>query len=272
MTPETSLSALTFNIGNPSRERAERQLAWLATRPEQVLLLTETAASKGCDFLAQRFSKAGYTVTFPEPERGERGVMIVSRLPLAEVQPIKFGYLPHRAVSVTVESLDGPVEVLGLYIPSRDASPAKTERKRRFLEECQAAIPGGASGKRRLIMGDFNILEPGHVPRYPIFKPFEYLFYMWLGQVGYRDAFRLLHPADTAYSWVGRTGDGYRYDHAFVACKTADSVTVCAYDHGPRTDIGLTDHSALSLQLDQPRVTPLLVSDPTAAQEAETLF
>src|SRR5258707_341038 len=46
------LSLLTFNIGNPSPERAQRQLAWLASRDEQVLILTETKASAGCQLLA----------------------------------------------------------------------------------------------------------------------------------------------------------------------------------------------------------------------------
>ncbi|WP_246561667.1 hypothetical protein [Streptomyces roseirectus] len=59
---------LTFNLNNPSRERAERQLAYLAARPEQVLVLTETADSAGCVFLAERFTAAGYAVTFPRPE------------------------------------------------------------------------------------------------------------------------------------------------------------------------------------------------------------
>ena len=93
------LSVLTFNIGNPSRRRAERQLAWLTSRPEHILVLTETADSQGCAFLAERFTAAGYSVTFPQPEPGERGVMIVHRLPTAHAKTFKIGYLPCRAVA-----------------------------------------------------------------------------------------------------------------------------------------------------------------------------
>lgn len=85
--------------------------------------------------------------------------------------------------------------------------------------------------------------QPDHHPRYPFFRPFEYDFYRWLGEAGYRDAFRLLHPTATEYSWVGRTGDGYRYDHAFVSGALAGEVTVCAYVHESRTQTRLTDHS-----------------------------
>jgi exodeoxyribonuclease-3 len=36
------LSLLTLNIGNPSADRARRQLFWLAGHREHVLVLTET--------------------------------------------------------------------------------------------------------------------------------------------------------------------------------------------------------------------------------------
>lgn len=218
-----SLQVLTFNLNNPSRERAERQLSYLASRPEQVLVLTETAASAGCEFLAQRFTTAGYHVRFPVPERGERGVMIVSRLALGP-SDITFGYLPHRAVAANVETDTGPVEVLGLYVPSRNATATKTQRKRAFLREAEKAIPAGTHQAGRIVLGDFNILEPHHVPAYRFFQPFEYGFYEWFGRHGYRDAVRYLHPHAAEYSWVGRTGDGYRYDHAHVSAGLVGSL------------------------------------------------
>ncbi|GAA2134671.1 endonuclease/exonuclease/phosphatase [Streptomyces synnematoformans] len=245
MTGQPTLDVLTFNLNNPSQERAERQLGYLAARPEQILVLTEAADSKGCSLLASRFTEAGYEVVFPRPERGERGVMVVSRL-ITQPGPAIVGYLPHRAVSVTVSSSGGPLDVIGLYVPSRDASEAKTLRKRRFLEHCRDGLPGGRSGLR-LLIGDFNVLEPGHRPAYRFFREFEYGFYEWLGESGYRDAFRMLHPEAAEYSWVGRTGDGYRYDHAHVSGLLAAELRGCFYVHEPRTRPGrLSDHSALS--------------------------
>ncbi len=257
-----TLDALTFNLNNPSQERAERQLSYLASRPEQVLVLTETANSAGCQHLAQHFTDAGYHVQFPLPERGERGVMIVSRLELTP-SDIRFEYLPHRAVAATVNTLTGPVEILGLYVPSRDASPAKTQRKKRFLEQARHTIPAGEEETHRIVMGDFNILEPNHHPKYPFFRPFEYDFYSWLDRNGYQDAFRRLHPDAAEYSWVGRTGDGYRYDHAHVSAGIADSLRGCYYIHEPRTAANrLTDHSGLAVQLDLVPVGALPVQDP----------
>ncbi len=264
---------LTFNLNNPSRERAERQLAYLAARPEQVLVLTETADSAGCTFLAERFTAAGYAVEFPRPEqRGERGVMIVSRL-ATRPGPFAIGYLPHRAVAVMVETDEGPLEVVGLYVPSRDASPEKKERKRRWLEECAAALPDGRTGAR-MVLGDFNVLEPGHTPRYRFFAPFEYEFYEAFAAAGYVDAFRTLHPTALEYSWVGKTGDGYRYDHAHHSADLGSALYGCSYVHEPRAGADrLTDHSALALQLAVTATAPLPVTDPTRAEDlAPALF
>jgi exodeoxyribonuclease-3 len=263
-----TLGVLTFNLNNPGLERAERQLEYLAARPEPVLVLTETADSTGCDMLASRFQAAGYDVTFPRPVRGERGVMVVSRL-ATRPGPASVDYLPHRCVSVTVDTDEGPLDVIGLYVPSRDATEAKTTRKRRFLEECRQSLPQGHGVPLRLVLGDFNLLEPKHEPRYRFFQPFEYAFYEWLQEAGYTDAFRALHPKAAEYSWVGRTGDGYRYDHAHASAALVTAVHGCTYVHDVRTGPDrLTDHSALSVSLAARPVAPLAVTTPKQAAVA----
>jgi exodeoxyribonuclease-3 len=263
----TTLDVLTFNVNNPSYQRAERQLAWLSDRPESIFVLTETADSAGCDLLARRFEAAGYSVTFPLPGRGERGVMIVSRL-ATQPGPGSTDYLPHRCVSVTVDTTDGPLDVIGLYVPSRDATVVKTARKRDFLDACQRSLPGGFGGQR-VVIGDFNVLEPNHIPRYRVFQPFEYAFYTWLGKIGYFDAFRSLHRDALEYSWMGRTGDGYRYDHAHVSTPLAAALRGCSYLHDVRTaEDRLTDHSALTMSLALCPKAPLDVRYPVSDGEA----
>lgn len=229
-------------------------------------MLTETARSAGCEYLAEQFEAAGYHVAFPRPGVGtrERGVMIVSRL-AAQPLPLSVGYLPHRVVAVTIQTETGSLNVVGVYVPSRDATAVKVTRKRTFLEALATALPPGDAGAR-LVLGDFNVLEPSHTPRYRTFQPWEYAFYTGLGASGYRDAFRLLSPDAAEYSWVGRTGDGYRYDHAHVSAPLADSVSGCRYVHETRTSQDrLTDHSALTVELALTAAEPLPVTDPTRA-------
>jgi exodeoxyribonuclease III len=267
---EAGLSLLTFNIGNPSAARAERQLAWLASRDEHVLVLTETKASAGCQLLADAFSAAGWAVVFPQPGNGEYGTMILSRIP-AVPEPFgdMIGYLPTRAAATNLSLLDRSLLVIGMYVPSRDASAEKTERKRRWLAACLDALTADPPG---VLLGGLNILEPGHRPRYPFFAPFEYEFYRALtGEHQMTDAFRHLHPDQDAYSWVGKTGDGYRYDHAFCSAALREQVAACAYVDQPRSD-KLSDHSALSVRLTLSLPELLPASDPVTALAPATLF
>ncbi|WP_245599999.1 hypothetical protein [Embleya scabrispora] len=137
----------------------------------------------------------------------------------------------------------------------------------RWLRECAAALPDGRTGAR-VVLGDLNVLEPDHSPRYRFFAPFEYDFYGAFGRAGYADAFRTLHADAREYSWVGKTGDGYRYDHAHVSASLGGTLLGCSYVHEPRTGPDrLTDHSALTVRLAVPASVPLPVTDPTQAEE-----
>jgi exodeoxyribonuclease-3 len=224
--------------------------------------------------LAEAFTAAGYAVHWPEPGPGEYGTMIVSTVAATPDDGfgVRIGYLPSRAVAVILPAPDGPLQVIGLYVPSRDASIEKTERKRKWLTACDAALAAAVSKMPTILLGDLNILEPGHRPRYPFFAPFEYDFYRALaGPHRLTDAFRRLHPDESEYSWVGRTGDGYRYDHAFCSRALRSRITACDYLHQPRAD-KLSDHSALTMYLTVTPPASLPTSAPAATSEPPTLF
>jgi len=200
-----SLSLITVNVGAPSIERAHRQLRWLAGRPEDVLVLTETKASAGSQFLAGAFAATGYSVTFPEHAPGELGVMIVSKLDTT-VDRIgaAMDYLPARLAGVVVDTTNGPLRIVGAYVPSRDATLDKTERKKTWIERFRAALDTTASDAPLLLLGDLNVLEPAHKPAHRgQFAPFEYGFYTGLTQWhGLVDLFRYLHPERVEHSWA----------------------------------------------------------------------
>ncbi len=245
----TSFILFCWNIGNPSLERAAKQAAWLRKQSSDIFLLTECKQSEGCRFLEKYFQAYGYQVVFPKPPGNEYGVLIASKHPMT---PTKFTnyveYLQSRVVSVKLPFLGDEVEIIGSYVPSRDASYEKKLKKREFLNNLLAVLEKAPTSSSRIVAGDFNILEPDHVPRYSTFEEWEYDFYRWLAQHQLRDAFRHLHPKDQEYSWVGRMGDGYRYDHCFVSSNLLPLVCTCSYLHTPRLE-RLSDHSALITEI-----------------------
>jgi exodeoxyribonuclease III len=266
------LSVLTLNIAAASLTKAQRQLQWLATRHEDVFALTEATAGEGSRHLADTFTAAGYTVVYPDHAPGQRGVMLISKLATApDKMTGSLTYLPARAAGISISTTSGPVRILTAYVPSRDASPEKTERKQKWISEFTRALTD-TSHAPALLVGDLNVLEPDHQPRYRTFAPFEYDFYQALtNQHDLVDAFRHLHPDRIEHSWVGRTGDGYRYDHAHCSPTLTTALTSCEYIHETRLE-RLSDHSGLTVRLNLTPTDPLLTSDPAEAASPPTLF
>lgn len=197
------LTVLTLNVGNPALERARRQRDWLARRDEDIFVLTETGSGPGTRLIAESFATAGWSVTFPDHPDKERGVMLLSKLK-STVDPVgeAMAYLPARLAGVVVRTDRGPVRILGAYVPSRDATEAKTTRKREWIEAFHQAYEATGDGTPVLLLGDLNVLEPGHIPPHPgQFAPFETAFYTALThRHGLTDIFRTLHPTAVEHS------------------------------------------------------------------------
>ncbi|MGH3939614.1 MAG: endonuclease/exonuclease/phosphatase family protein [Pseudonocardiaceae bacterium] len=270
-----SLSLITVNVGAPSIDRAHRQLRWLAARPEDVLVLTETKATAGSLFLAEAFTAAGYSVTLPEHASDELGVMIISKLATA-LDPLgaALDYLPARVAGVVVDTTSGPLRVVGAYVPSRDSTLDKTERKKTWIDRFHTALDTTASEAPLLLLGDLNVLEPSHQPAHRgQFAPFEYGFYTGLtDRHGLTDLFRHLHPGRVEHSWARRPELGYRYDHAHGSQGLVEKLTSCEYVHETRAAMPdgsrLTDHSGLAVRVALTAMMPLLTSDPATVVDA----
>ncbi|HMC05343.1 MAG TPA: endonuclease/exonuclease/phosphatase, partial [Actinomycetota bacterium] len=147
-------------------------------------------------------------------------------------------------------------------------------RKRDFLAACRDGLNRGVLGThgRTILMGDLNILEPDHQPHYPFFAPFEYGFYRCLlEEFEMVDAFRHVNPTRAEHSWVGRTGDGYRYDHIFCSRSLIDVLRTCEYIAEPRL-ARLSDHSALTVCLNLDSTANRRTSDASSSLQPLSLF
>ncbi len=269
------LSMLTVNIGAASPDRARMLLDWLASRPEDVFILTETSAGPGTAYLLDQFRFAGFSVIKIPDADGERGSALVSRVQIRrDLTPAFAGVSIPCRVSAGVLDSEPEMAVLGVYVPSRDRSEEKTERKRRFIGSligaCDSLPPSLAT--HLVIGGDYNVIARTHRPLHPGFLPFEFGFIHGLESRGLTDTFEAVSPGVQAYSWIGRTGDGYRYDYLHVGSALTSLIGGCDYLHETRQR-KLSDHAALTLTL---RAEParLATGDPvhTAADGTAPLF
>jgi exodeoxyribonuclease-3 len=242
------LSILNWNIRNPSVERADKQLSWLLECNVDVLVLTECKRSPGCSLIQDSLKAHGYHVTFPEFDKEDYGVLIATKNAVAMTQYSSLiGHLPSRVASVllTISGYSDSVEIIGTYVPSRDVSEAKKYRKQIFLAGLLDAFKAPSPAQHRIFCGDLNIVDRNHFPQYKVFEKWEYDFYDALHDHGFVDAFCQLNPEVQEHSWVGRTGNGYRYDYVFTSSSLVPQLVNCYYLHEPRLK-HLSDHSALT--------------------------
>lgn len=250
-----------MNVGNPSLERAKRQCDWLDQQSFDILVLTETKKSQGCQYIYDHFFKKGfdlntiniginYYISYPLSKTGDLGVMIISKREIYSESNIfeSNNRFFSRFSQISVGSGNDKLSIIGLYVPSRDRSVEKINRKTEFINMVSAEL-NIHPAQNTIIAGDFNILNRQHIPHYSTFFSWEYDFYDNIINKGYSDVFCDANPGKQDYSWVGRTGDGYRYDYIFASLDIAKKIGQCYFIHETRHS-KLTDHSALYVEFD----------------------
>lgn len=148
------------------KERSEENrgfFPWLEeSRPDVVLLQEVRASEKDTDKALQPAFDAGWHyVGAPAVAKGRAGVGILSRHPLDDVK-IGFGSFldSGRYIEATIKdtSLDVPVTVASLYLPSGSADTDKQDEKYRFLDEFEGFLSDSAKERSHMVIGgDWNI-------------------------------------------------------------------------------------------------------------------
>jgi exodeoxyribonuclease-3 len=240
------LRCVTLNIGAAALTRAETILEWLRKRGEDVIILTETSAGPGTELLADGLLKSGYLVIATPPSK-DRGVLVATKVPIRRRFCAMLDVtLPWRIAGVVLETRP-QVAVVGVYIPSRDRSPAKIERKREFILSFLRALERLPKTVRKnlLIAGDYNVISRRHDPPRKGYFPYEYDMLETLERLGFAAGHELGDTATQPYSWIGRTGDGYLYDYVHLAGILPSRLDACHYVHDTR-DLRLSDHAAVA--------------------------
>lgn len=246
------LRLMMMNAQHSSPGRARRQADWLAAQEgADIVVITEVSSGPGGDSLASSLTERGYhSIVAPPSGIRDYRTILASRDATMEAAPSGVGVLPHRAPAATVTAGGQQIGLLGLYVPSRGPKERRNEDKRAFQAAVTQVLPGFLArfDGPVIVAGDLNVIEPGHRPHYPVFGSWEYDFYRSFAAAGMTDAYRARRPSDAGHSWLGRGGNGYRFDHAFITSAHAWLVRDCGYLHEPRQQ-GLTDHAAMSLAL-----------------------
>lgn len=243
------IKILNWNIRNPCIGRAKQQTDWILQIDADIVILTEAKYSQGCLFLCSWLESYGFKVFFPRPADKDYCVIVAIKGFVGQKVELHANFLAHRVVSVMCETQVGKVRIVGLYVPSRGAKEKRNVDKRKFQQQIMDVLGCDLRAKREsslIIAGDLNVLERDHVPHYPVFGEWEYAFYESFIKYGLVDAYRLVHPDTQEYSWFGRKGCGYRFDHFFISEELMQYIIDCSYVHSAR-NLGLSDHSGMVL-------------------------
>lgn len=248
------MKIVNWNINNPTEKLAQNQVDFLLRENADALILTEAKKLPGSLYLQERLQQNGYTVYFDEPQKGY-GVLCAMKGTESTNQKSHIDFLPARYQIVRSQVNDTELTIIGLHVPSRGSAAFKNINKIKFQEQTMRILEHYNRenlNKSIIIGGDLNIVEPLHDPHYKSFGEWEYEFYHAFFTNGFMDAFRYLKPfTHKEYSWYGKKGNGYRFDHFFVSKDLEDNITDVYYEQSPRKH-GLSDHAAMVLKLDIP--------------------
>lgn len=200
----------------------------------------------GTAILAEGLAGEGYQIVATPPSK-DRGALIATRVPVR--RRICGGLevtLPWRTAGVVLDTFPR-LAVIGVYVPSRDRSPAKIARKEEFISSFLNSLAGLPTQLREnlLVAGDYNVISRRHDPPRKGYFSYEYGMHDALEGLGLAPAHELhsdgLHP----YSWIGHTGDGYLYDYVHIGDALRSRIAGCEYLHATREQ-RLSDHAAVA--------------------------
>lgn len=238
----------SVNIGNPSIERAKSQVSFLRSLDFDILILTETKLSVGCDYIYYSFLDSGYNVIHNIKNKNSLGTMIISKnelknIDLNSVDSSNDLINSRMIITNVLLTKDTTINICGVYVPSRDRTNIKIARKQEFIKGFKSNIK---LYNVDIISGDFNIIPRSHIPKYNTFYQWEYDFYDSITK-SYYDVHTLVQGKNLGHTWIGRTGNGYRYDYCFINKKAKIKVQSFNYDNSLR-HMHLTDHKGIKIK------------------------
>jgi len=249
MTNSTTCRIVFWNImhggGSRAGKIAEQILEW---NPD-IVALAEFRGTAPSQSIARRLSNAGYVhqlTTINREEPAWNALFLASQYDLNNVrvqgEPETDLYWLHAKVKS-----DPALHIGVIHVPLDKYQPGFWLEYRRSLLNIARDWRLGPA----LFAGDMNSAISSLDEETEYSQGYKESFMNPLGNLGWVDPFRVLHPNANAPTWISRMGRGFRLDQAFVNSELQIRVASCSYDWGKEAEPGdLSDHAAILLDLD----------------------
>ncbi len=246
---KSNIKLLSWNIQNPSMERARVQIEWLAKVNADIIVLTEVKDSAGFNMIRAQLECNGYKLVYNPCD----SYFTVIALRAIDYREFKIDLLPEkeRVAFIEINVFGESVGLMGTYVPTNSRDMEKQLLKKKFQDGLILEVQRLISSKENvniIVTGDFNIIHPGHIPIYPEFDRWLY-FYNFFVMNDFVDIYKYLNSNKREYSWEGQ-GQKQCLDYIFMSTEISKYVTYCEYDHFPRFN-KLSDHSAIITKLER---------------------
>jgi len=227
------LKILSWNIRQGGGTRVLKITNLLAEYAAEVVVLSEYLNNESGQKIRANMLRAGYRYQYVTAAKSsDNSAAIFSKLPAdGTLFPQSDDDYPHNILAAEYEAFT----IYGMYLPHK-----KKHKLFDFL------IEQAQTDKPAIMAGDYNsgknyIDQKG--------KSFWYEDKLIkLEELGYVDAFRMIHDDASEFSWYSHQGNGYRYDHTYIHKSLTPIVTDCFYLHEWR-EKGISDHSPMVLVL-----------------------
>ena len=249
------MKVATWNV-NSIRARLPVAVDWVDQAKPDVILLQETKVLPE-QFPAEPFEERGYNLAVQGEAGGRNGVAILAKSPLEDVLDHLPGE-PDDNEARYIEALVRGVRVASVYVPN--GTTVGSERfayKLDFLDRLREHAAARLEDEECLIIGgDYNVapapldvFDPNALEGTICYHPDERARLRALLYLGLYDAYRIIEPRTTAYTWwhyQGRSwkaNQGLRIDHLLLSPQAVDQLETCAIDREVRAAKATSDHA-----------------------------
>lgn len=233
-------------------KRADAIVSQIMAWNPAIVALAEHRATPPGQAIADQLSRHGLSHQFTTTDsaaRARNALLLASRFPLTRIAYPSAPEPTHRWLLVAIGA-PLPFHIGVMHIPNMH-----TGLKTPYHQAMLALATSWKHGPG-LFVGDTNSGIPDIDEEAPAFTQKEAAFMHGMDSAGWRDAFRVLHGEQRAYTWYSPNGrNGFRLDQAFVNTTLIDHVSAFQYAWGQADGFRqLSDHAAILLDVDLPDV------------------